>query len=132
MKNKAIIIIAVLCSSSLLFGQGSDKLAVDLKVTSAGNKRYVPIDLEASIASGKTEYDESHAYENRYPDYFRTDLKVTYRMQSKKFTQEWVLDIQNLTNHKNVYAERYNSTTQEISTTYQLGTWPMFQYRILF
>ena len=113
-------------------GKKGTVLAIDLKVTQAGNNRYVPIDLEASNAAGKTVYDESLAYEKRYPEYFRLDLKAKLRTQHKRVTQEWVLDIQNLTNHQNVFMERYNPATHTVSTTYQIGMWPMFQYRLLF
>jgi outer membrane receptor protein involved in Fe transport len=113
-------------------GKKGNVLAVDLKVTYAGNNRYMPVDLEASIDEGKTVYDESRAFEERYPDYFRMDFKATFRTQHKRVTQEWVLDIQNITNHQNIYTERYNPATQTIATTYQIGMWPMFQYRLLF
>lgn len=113
-------------------GKRGNAIALDLKITYAGNKRYVPIDLDASRLAGYTVYQEKMAYETRYPDYFRTDVKFTFRLQSRKITQEWVLDIQNITDHQNVFLERYDPLTGNISTTYQMGLWPMVQYRVLF
>jgi hypothetical protein len=115
-----------------MLGKKGNTISFDIKFTHAGNRRYVPINPEASRQAGYTVYDDENAYVNRYPDYMRADFKTTFRMQGKKITQEWVLDIQNITNHKNVFMERYDPYTQKIATTYQLGMWPMIQYRILF
>ncbi|MDZ7605343.1 MAG: TonB-dependent receptor [Cyclobacteriaceae bacterium] len=113
-------------------GKRGNSISIDIKVTSAGNKRYIPIDLEASNAAGYAIYNNSLAYEPRYADYFRADVKAAFKMQGAKVTQEWVLDIQNITNHKNIFMERYDAYNKTIATSYQLGFWPMFQYRILF
>lgn len=125
-------------TTNLLFGKEwqigkkGNVIGLDYKVTYAGNRRYVPIDADASKVSGSVVYDESNAYTSRYPNYFRMDMKITYRIQAKKITQEWNIDIQNVTNHQNVYFERYDSASGEVITSYQMGIWPMFQYRILF
>jgi hypothetical protein len=113
-------------------GQKGNAILIDLKLTHAGNKRYIPIDLEASRRVGYTRYDYENAYQERYPNYFRADVKFTFRWQFTRLTQEFVLDIQNITGHENVYFQRYDPLTQEITTSYQMGFWPMFQYRILF
>ncbi len=113
-------------------GKRGNSFSIDLKFTSAGNKRYIPIDLEASNEAGSTVYDNSRAYELRYPNYLRADIKAAFKMQGARITQEWVLDIQNVTHHKNIFMERYDSVTKRIVTSYQLGMWPMVQYRILF
>ena len=109
-------------------------------MTWAGGKRYTPIDLEASRAEGTTVRDDSRAYEEQYPDYLRIDLKTTFRMNGKKVTQEWSVDMQNLTNRNNVFAQAYSPAadndgdpaTPAIQTTYQIGLFPVVQYRILF
>lgn len=107
-------------------------IAFDLRLTAAGGKRYVPIDLEASQAANKVKYIANEAYVHQYEDYFRTDVKLTYRLNAKKITQEWVLSAQNLTNRKNIFQETYNVLTGTIRTEYQMGIFPMIQYRILF
>ena len=37
-------------------------------------------------------------------DYFRIDLKLTYRMNNKGFMQEFFVDFQNLSNHKRTFS----------------------------
>ena len=115
----------------LILGKNSS-LSIDLKGVYAGGKRYIPIDIDKSIASNTTEYDWSRAYVDRYDDYFRTDLRLSFKLNGKKISQEWAIDLQNLTNNKNIYSESYNPRTQSISTDYQTGFFPMFLYRIRF
>jgi len=100
-------------------------LTINGKYTMAGGKRYIPIDLNESIANNETTYDYSHAYENKYSDYSRFDIKIGFKLNGKKVTQEWALDIQNLFDNKNVFQQVYNPTTQSIQTEYQLGFFPM-------
>jgi hypothetical protein len=59
-------------------------ISINLKTTVAGGKRFLPIDFAKSQAEGETQYDESRAYENRRKEYFRTDLKLAYRINRKK------------------------------------------------
>jgi hypothetical protein len=107
-------------------------ISFDLRVTGAGGKRYVPINLDASQAANKPIYYGEDAYEPQYQDYFRTDVKLTYRYNWKKLTQEWVFSVQNVNNRKNIFQQTYDKATEEIKTEYQMGIFPMIQYRILF
>jgi hypothetical protein len=107
-------------------------LAIDTKITAAGGRRYTPIDLEASIKAGETTGKASEVYSLQYKDYFRTDLKITYRLNRKKVMEEWFLDIQNITNTQNIYSQSFSKKDGAVTTTYQLGFYPMFNYRIFF
>lgn len=107
-------------------------LTIDGKLTWAGGQRYTPIDLQESIAEGDEVYDENRAYEEQFSDYFRADIRIGYKQSGKRFTQEWALDIQNFTNHKNPFGQNFNAETQEAETTFQLGLFPMLLYRITF
>ena len=76
--------------------------------------------------------DWSRAYEEKYKDYFRIDLRFGLKMNSKRFSQEWAIDLQNLSGHQNLFAERIDVETGEIYQVYQQGFLPMFLYRIQF
>jgi hypothetical protein len=106
--------------------------AIDLKSTLAGGRRKLPIDYQATLADMEVVYDETNAYEKKYRDYFRTDLKFSYRINKPKVTHEFVLDLQNITNNENLFRENYNITDNSFSKEYQQGLFPNFQYRILF
>lgn len=107
-------------------------LTADFSVTYAGGLRYTPIDLEQSEITGRSEYNWDEAYTLKYPNYFRTDFRIGFKMQGKKVSHEWALDIQNLTNQQNVQFLQYNPNTNEIEEIYQIGILPIFQYRVEF
>ncbi len=110
----------------------NNSLSIDFKTVMAGGKRKIPLLLEASILAGKAVYDYEESYKTRYDNYSKIDIRIGFKMNSKRFSQEWALDIQNLTNNKNVFQEGYNPQTQKIQTDYQTGIFPMMLYRIRF
>ncbi len=110
-------------------------ITTDMKVTYAGGRCYTPIDLDASqMFRREVVKSDEYAYTSHYSDYFRTDFKVGYTLNSKrkKLSQSFSLDLQNITNNKNVFSQSYDDRRQTISTTYQLGFFPNFIYKIQF
>jgi hypothetical protein len=107
-------------------------LSIDLKICYAGGKRYIPVDYQRSLESKYTEYDFNHAYDKQYPDFFKADIKFGFRRNGKRVTEEYIFFIENFTNHKNILLESYSRKENKIITTYQLGFFPMMQYRINF
>ncbi|HEX8549782.1 MAG TPA: TonB-dependent receptor, partial [Cytophagaceae bacterium] len=105
---------------------------VDLKVTYAGGRRYIPIDLERSRAQQREYRVESEAYSKQLADYFRTDLKLSYRINGKRVAQEFVINTQNIFNRKNAFIERYNVDKERVLVIPQMGIFPVAQYRITF
>lgn len=107
-------------------------LALDIKLTYAGGKRYVPVDLAASIAYGDEVRDGSQAYVKQYPEYFRMDVKPSYRLNTKRVTHELSVDIQNITQHDNVFQQIYDLNSKSITTSYQLRFFIIPQYKLTF
>lgn len=107
-------------------------LSFDTKITYAGGKRYTPINLEASKLYGVQINENDQLFENRHADYFRFDFKTTLKFNSKKINQEFSVDLQNLTNQKNIFQFGYNANSQSINTVYQRGFFPNVQYKIYF
>ena len=115
---------------------GADKrniISLDFKLTNAGGRAYTPVDLTASNALGREVLD-TEAYSDFYEPYFRMDVKANYTINSprRKLSQTISLDIQNVTNHQNVFSQNYNSDNQNINTTYQLGLFPNVVYKLQF
>ncbi len=110
-----------------------NKLSADLKYTYAGGRAYTPIDLTASSSTGH-EQMSTDVYSDFYPNYFRLDFKVGYtkNSSSKKLSHSFSLDLQNVTNHKNVFSQSYDDREKSINTTYQLGFFPNIVYKIQF
>jgi hypothetical protein len=110
-----------------------NRISLDFKLTNAGGRAYTPIDLTASNAIGR-EVLSTNAYSDFYDQYFRMDLKANYTINSpkRKLSQTISLDIQNVTNHQNVFSQSYDSNNQDINTTYQLGLFPNVVYKLQF
>jgi hypothetical protein len=107
-------------------------LTADLKFTWAGGMRAIPIDLAASQLDDETVYDFAHAFENRNKAYYRLDLRISFEMNRRKYSQEWAIDITNITNHKNRFFTLYNPDTDEIEEASQMGIVPVMLWRIRF
>ena len=60
------------------------------------------------------------------------DVRLAYKRNGKKITQEWAFDIQNATNHDNIFQQTWNSDNNTVENTYQIGLVPIMQYRIEF
>ena len=107
-------------------------ITFDVKTCWAGGKRYVPIDLVQSRAQHDEVRDWSKAYDKKYNDYFRTDLRIGFKINGRHTTQEWGVDLQNITGYQSLFMEGYDASKNEIYNTYQQGFMPMVLYRIQF
>ncbi|MBL4561477.1 MAG: TonB-dependent receptor [Labilibaculum sp.] len=108
-------------------------LGFNIRSNYSGGKRELPIDLDASIAKGDMVYDWENAYKNRFPDYFRFDLRISLKEFHKKYSTEFAVDITNLTDiQNNIISRYYNRQTETISTDYQDGRTINFLFKIYF
>lgn len=107
-------------------------LAVDMKVVYAGGTRQMPIDVETSTIENAERYDWENAFNERLEDYFRINARISFRLNGNNLNQEWALDLQNLTNHQNVFTQSWDKETNQIDTSYQMGFMPMMTYKIYF
>ncbi|MEO6168816.1 MAG: TonB-dependent receptor [Chitinophagales bacterium] len=114
---------------------GKDKnrvLGMNAKVMYSGGFRTTPINLTASQASGSGVYLEEQAFTGQNSDYFRADIGISYKRNRPKTTGTWSLDIQNVTNRKNVFSEYYEPQQQKVITAYQAPLIPVLNYKIEF
>ncbi len=116
---------------------GKDKrnaLTFDTKLTTAGGRYYTPVDLAASRVAGEEVLLESQAFSERFDPYFRWDVKFGFLLNSKKgkFSQQFFIDLQNITNNDNIFARRYNEVSNEVNNVYQSGFFPDLLYRVQF
>ena len=73
----------------------------------------------------------------QFKNYFRTDLKLGVRFNSKKVTHEIALDLVNIFNTQNILDATYSYGLQQLGKNpfyyqYQLGFLPIFYYRLDF
>jgi hypothetical protein len=107
-------------------------ISISAKINYAGGKWYTPINLTESEFEHVPIYESNLAFSEQYPPYSRIDLKVGFKLNGKKITQEWAFEAQNIFNRQNIFQQIYNPNTNALETDYQLGFFPVGSYRITF
>ncbi|MCE2711187.1 MAG: TonB-dependent receptor [Cryomorphaceae bacterium] len=117
-------------------------IGIGTKVTAAGGKRYGLVDVVQTDSLKEIIFRDSLFNELQFKDYFRMDLKISWRMNANKVTHEFGLDLVNILNTRNLLSLAYapsldpavvNSPNyQPISEKTQLGFLPIFYYKIDF
>ncbi len=110
----------------------NNKILLDFKTTYAGGRRFTPIDLTASQNAGIPIFLADQTFALRHKNYFRTDIKISYRLNRPKISHEVFVNVDNVFNISNVFAEYYSPLAQNVVTINQLGRFPTFQYTITF
>lgn len=110
----------------------NNAFSVNLKTVLAGGKRYIPIDIENSKTKGETVYKYENAYQNKFDDYFRIDLRISFRQNLARISQEWSFDVQNLTDHKNILTQRYDADKESVVNILQMGFFPIGSWKLFF
>jgi outer membrane receptor protein involved in Fe transport len=108
-------------------------LSVNTKVAHVGGKRDLPMTIDG-ILSGFDGfiYDYSQAYKKRLPDYFRADLNINMKTNHRRYSIEWYVDVNNITNHKNIWAKYYDTNRNTEEFIYQYGLMPIGGIRLYF
>lgn len=112
-------------------------ISVGLKFTAAGGRRYGLVDRAKSEEQHELVFKDSLFNTFQFRDYFRLDLKLTYRHNAKKVGHEIGLDLVNILNTKNILALAYapnlaDPSKEPIAERLQLGFLPIFYYKIDF
>jgi hypothetical protein len=103
------------------------------KITTAGARRYSPMDTLNSRR--QREYIEQDSVKNTLrfgSGYFRMDVRLSYKINAKKVTHEFALDLVNVTNRQNILKYSYTSEAPYYKQEYQLGFLPLFYYKLDF
>jgi len=125
-------VLNTLAGKEFRVGKNRNFLSLNLKVTSIGGRYLTPLDATASANYGQAVYIESEAFSEKQTPYFRTDFRVAYRKEYKKSSLELALDLQNVTNHQNIFTQSYNPRTNTIVYQYQQGFFPVPYLRYTF
>lgn len=103
------------------------------KITFAGARRYSPMDTAASRR--ERDYIEQDSLKNtlRFGSaYARFDLRLSYKINAKRVTHEFAIDLVNVSNRKNILKYSYISEPPYYTQEYQLGFLPLFYYKLDF
>jgi len=107
-------------------------ISVNARISSLGGRRYTPINLDESIAQDATVFYEDEAFTRRGDNVFIANLAVSYRIDTRRISQELKLDIQNATNNAARIGYYYDSNKKEIEGYDQLSMLPVVSYTIYF
>jgi hypothetical protein len=108
-------------------------LSLNLKITYAGSLRFIPFNIEqVGLHQFVQNFDWSMAYEERRNDYFRLNGRLGYKLIMKKFSAELSIDLMNMTNHKDIFTEHFNSYTGKMEYDYQFSFMPIGFLRFQF
>ena len=111
-------------------------LSVNTKASFVGGKRYIPTSWDVigdgNIGDLMPQFDYSLAYVNRLPDYFRWDVNMNVKTNYQRFSLEWVIEVNNLTNHKNVLGKNYDVQRERYEYFYQYGFMPAGGVKVYF
>ncbi len=114
------------------WGTAKRTFGVHFRFLYFGGLRQQPIDVLVSQLYGTTFFDTSRGYVAALPDYWRPDVRISWRKNKMHYTRTLALDIQNVMNHQNVAFNYYDSFLQRVETRYQLGIIPVIVYRVDF
>ncbi|HHH53585.1 MAG TPA: hypothetical protein ENK91_07995, partial [Bacteroidetes bacterium] len=94
-------------SANFLFGKEfsigqNQTLNIGLRMVRTGGQRHGIVDRAKSDKEQDIVYLDAHYNDYQFKDYFRTDLKLAYKINTRKFTHEIALDIANLFDTGNV------------------------------
>jgi hypothetical protein len=112
-------------------------LTTGIKVTYIGGKLYSPFDSTLSKVYNDAIIADNQRNTLQFKDYFRADVKLGVRFNSKKVTHELALDLVNVFNTQNILSATYSYGLAQQGKNpfyyqYQLGFLPIFYYRLDF
>lgn len=122
----------VLAGKEFKVGHSGNILAANFKVSRIGGRYLTPIDTAASRIAHEAVFDKTRAYADKQDDYFRIDFKISFKREYKRSTMEFSLDLQNVTNHKNIFDRNYDKYNNKIIFNYQQGFFPVPMFRWTF
>jgi hypothetical protein len=125
----------ILAGRDFIFGKDKrNSVGINAKTLFRGGYRYTPVNIPKSIKAKRIIYDTSLTYAAQQPDFIRIDAGINFRRNNPGFSWMIMLDVQNLTNRKNVFRKRFSFENGAVVTrnVYSLGAVPVLNLRIEF
>ncbi|MBN2519345.1 MAG: carboxypeptidase-like regulatory domain-containing protein, partial [Bacteroidales bacterium] len=108
--------------------KNNNTIGWDGRVICAGGERKIPLDYEASAEFKEARFIEDNAYDERFKNYFRLDIKFFYKI-NKKTSHMIAIDILNATNRQNHFLALYDEEINDYKEESMLGIIPAFLWR---
>jgi hypothetical protein len=113
------------------WGTSSHSFGIHTRFIYVGGMRQPSVSLFDSISYGTTVY-ANYLYTVQFPDYWRPDVRLSWRKNKVNYTRTFSIDIQNIANRQNVAYYYFDSHTRDVEVKRQLGIIPVLVYRVDF
>ncbi len=130
--NTQYVVNALVGVEYALGTKGKWDVFADGRVVMAGGRPYTPFNAELSQQYNTPILNTEQAFTQRAKPYFRADVRFGVRQKFKTITQEFAVDLQNVTNRRNEFLRSYDTRTGQEGASEQLGFFPVVQYRLYF
>jgi len=107
-------------------------LGINARFLYRGGMRYQGIDLAASNAAGHVIYYTNQNYNLITSDVYNVDFGINYKSNHKKYSWLVSLDLNNLTNQKNIIGMKYVVYSGSIKYDYDLLLLPILSLKVNF
>lgn len=106
-------------------------LGANVRLSYLGGERHSPIDPTASRRREDVEFYEQRAFEKQFPNRLIADVTFTYRINHKKYSSVWALQVKNALLEKDL-SYTYNLKTNQVDLIKEGTPLPIFSYKIEF
>ena len=91
-----------------------------------------PVDLAASLQQNTTVYENSQAFADKLPDYFRIDFGTYFKRDRPTYSWTLAFDCQNIINRMNVEDQVFDPSSQTVIIERNLGIVPVMSWKVQF
>lgn len=114
-------------------GPNGDKiLGINGRIVFQGGERTHPVDLDKSRLAQRVIYDDSKAWESRYPSTYFIDFTTTLRINKARYSSVWGIQIKNLLFENSIFYHEFNDETQKVEVDGEGFIFPNISYKIEF
>lgn len=104
----------------------------NVRMSYQGGDRYTPVDEAASLNEKDIIYDEKQAFSKQFSPAFTVDLGVSYKLNKKRLSHEFKLQLLNLTGYTGQHGYQYNEQKKVIEKINVSNMLPNLSYKIQF
>lgn len=112
-------------------GARRNLLGLNARVLVVGGKMRSPVDQAASRLREEVVYDEARAFTVREPGLYLLDVTITYRLNRRRRSEVWALQLKNALAAKDTYLD-YNFASQRVETVEEGFPLPVLSYKVEF
>ena len=126
-------VLNLLAGREFFMGENRDRiLGINGRVVFQGGERTHPVNLEKSGLVQDVVYDYSRAWEDRFPATYYIDFTATFRINKKKYSSVWGVQIKNVLLENSIFHHEFNSNEQVVEVRGEGFIFPNISYKIEF